>query len=699
MTAEFEPQYVKQLDEILDKPLTPESIDFYAENALNQVVNLVDDYTDNYAGLTHLQYATRLETETAATEHWGLRDIGEILDHLAEMSQRISKISEVIGRAVCRNNVITPPNINKTTIFEKNGEFKNKDILSRLKTTLFVLQNDFDVDIHNNEELEVHYGELPNNMMRGESYYALKVPKLERIILVCDEEGNASFIFDTRELDRLGLTTDDIMNNSKEMHSELLNKHASVGQRLVYSNSFTLRIKEAITSPSSEIHYAKNDNKLAELTQCENPTYLYPVAPEGILSLFGISKYLGVTRESVRKIIEDKADEFAPVGQYKFGPNVTYGYDISIIKKIRDQLERNGTYKGATNEEVKSLVTFSKSTTLSESVINKAIISIGDELGEVDQYRFGSRLGRGLTTEQQTMILDYLKSSGFIKDNAPEGIASASDLAKSLGLDPGSIWHSVKALGDELGDIFSYRFADTKKRAVGFTVEQQEKILEHLEGRGMLLESLPKNYVTVEKFAKRNNIARETLVCILEKLSEEIGDIELRKIGSGSAPTVNENQQMILTRYLEEQGMLVEAAPDGVVSAEGLARSLGLAGQVGLKYVSEPDDELGKLTIYRFKSKRKVGLNPDQQLIVKARIIADGWLNEPPEGTLTLNSLSKRTGIAPQTISKVLLKLGDSLGEISTFNFGVGVGRAYGYTPDQQTLIIDNSPKSKSTII
>ena len=92
--------------------------------------------------------------------------------------------------------IIVPPDTGKTNIKNGTGEgIDEKKLFDRTKYTIEVLQMlNIDVSV-----CEFKNGIIEDNMMRKTSYVLIKIPQLNKMVLVCDEEGNRTFVVYTLE--------------------------------------------------------------------------------------------------------------------------------------------------------------------------------------------------------------------------------------------------------------------------------------------------------------------------------------------------------------------------------------------------------------------------------------------------------------------------------------------------------------------
>ena len=65
----------------------------------------------------------------------------------------------------------------------------------KLKNLLVMLKSEFDIDPDDSEAVSIVWGSVDPNMMREEPYCQVTVPELDKVILVCDEYENVTFVF------------------------------------------------------------------------------------------------------------------------------------------------------------------------------------------------------------------------------------------------------------------------------------------------------------------------------------------------------------------------------------------------------------------------------------------------------------------------------------------------------------------------
>jgi hypothetical protein len=140
--------------------------------------------------------ANEKKHEDAALKHFGLEDVEGILRNLEDKASQFAVIDQVIAQANEASDVFVPPDsapVPKATGSGTGMEKKGKQ--PKLENLLFVLMNDFGIDPDDPEAVSIVRGSVNTNMMREESYYQVTVPGIDKVILVCQEYGNATFVF------------------------------------------------------------------------------------------------------------------------------------------------------------------------------------------------------------------------------------------------------------------------------------------------------------------------------------------------------------------------------------------------------------------------------------------------------------------------------------------------------------------------
>jgi len=366
---DFNADYTK----IMSRPLSPENIDSYAEDAVKDLIGLIDSILEDY-GKQAPANLTKKELEDAALKHCGLTGINEALDHISSKAEEIKQLDEVIDKAVNTNNVMVPPQTTDAHIVEGSGTFKEKLTIARTKTLLFILSNDFDIDVQDPEKLSLTTGILTDKMMRELSYSMIEVPELERIIICCDEEGNTTYIFDRSALEKNGISGSDLINLTKTDLNDLIQNELALGKRVNYSNKFVTNIAALIKD--MRVKEVKNGEKEGA------DQYLYPKAPKGILSRHGIAVMQGPADGTIAKAIEELGNMLGETRKYRFGSQPAIGYTLEQQEMIRQKLKEMGALAEKAPEGVLSAYGIAIILKAEHNQVVRAIEMLGSALGE-----------------------------------------------------------------------------------------------------------------------------------------------------------------------------------------------------------------------------------------------------------------------------------------------------------------------------
>ena len=223
--------FKKRLSLILDRKITVETIDSYMDRSIDELVLLTDEVVKDYRAKHPDVTSTGKELEDAAFADNGLGDIGEFLDVAQQKVSQLNHIDEYIAtRIATKSEVITLPDAWEGFQGTRGG-YEKPDVKHRLKSLLYVLENR-NIDL---EALIVKDGVLRENMVRETSYVSVVIPELDRLALVCDEEGNASYVFDLAQMKDVGVSIDAVEQMSKDERRAFIEHHPGIGVRFNYS--------------------------------------------------------------------------------------------------------------------------------------------------------------------------------------------------------------------------------------------------------------------------------------------------------------------------------------------------------------------------------------------------------------------------------------------------------------------------------
>lgn len=232
-------------EELQRLEVTPENITDYSEIALSKILELTDKVVRNYLQLGSNSELKGSGLEDAAFGASGLPNLVDILDDQQIRIDRINRAGDFIARRVVAiDEIIVPPDQGQFNKGDRNTPYEAPGQKSRLQTILFIAQS-LGVDL---DKIQIETGVVSDEMMRKSSYATVQVTPLDRIVQVCDEEGNATYVFIGSRLAKLGITTQGLNRSTKLQKSELIKEHLKnpVGARFVYGKNWAERIKESL---------------------------------------------------------------------------------------------------------------------------------------------------------------------------------------------------------------------------------------------------------------------------------------------------------------------------------------------------------------------------------------------------------------------------------------------------------------------
>ena len=101
--------FASSVEEIINQPLTVETVDTYAEAALDKLIQLIDDMVQAYDHQPTIWLDSSGEREDATFAYYGVEKIGELLDHIAAKAEQLIAIDTVIDQIESTDHVFVPP--------------------------------------------------------------------------------------------------------------------------------------------------------------------------------------------------------------------------------------------------------------------------------------------------------------------------------------------------------------------------------------------------------------------------------------------------------------------------------------------------------------------------------------------------------------------------------------------------------------
>lgn len=432
--------FVGQMDQILNRPLTVSTVDSYAEHALSEVIELIESAEDVYSHQPTIAQRTHAATEDAALHYYGLDDAAEVLDHLSEKDAELRAIDQRIAAVATSHLVIVPPDMQPSGPNGSSGSaesYERPKTQAKLKTVLFLLANEFEVAL-DSPEVMITEGSVDPTMMRQLPYYEVVVPSLNRTILVCDEYGNATYVFDTQKTEQLlqqQNSTEPLCNRTKRELTALIAQQPDCGTALRTNKNFVTNLIGELTEIKSQWWMVSRANYL-DPRRSQTDDYK---------SIGRAARDLGVHRKAV-----DHALKY--LGEERVGDIITDSRGTLLTREqialVRQSLTERGYFRSPPTDyhvsyDIARAIGVSPRTTIQviEELKQEQLIT-----GMHCRQR-GAKLGEYYSPAEQETIRQRSIDHGYIVPKAPEGYMTIMEASERLGVRFDSVQYTAKKLG------------------------------------------------------------------------------------------------------------------------------------------------------------------------------------------------------------------------------------------------------------
>ncbi len=266
---------------------------------------------------------------------------------------------------------------------------------------------------------------------------------------------------------------------------------------------------------------------------------------------------------------------------------------------------------------------------------------------------------------------------------------SIRGMSTLFGISRRTISKVIEELQEDLGETQKYRFSTIITD--GYTLEQQEKIKQGLEARGLFTEKVPENILNIKGMSTLFGISTPTISKVIEELQEDLGKVQKYNFYSKNVLTdgYTLEQQEKIKQGLKTRGLFSEKAPENILSIRGMTTLFGISTETISKIIEELQENLGEVQKYRFRSNITYGYTLEQQEKIRQVLKDKGLFSEKapeaPENILSIRGMTTSFGTSNYTISKIIKELQEDLGEVQKYSFGTRI--TYGYTLEQQEKI------------
>lgn len=405
-----------------------------------------------------------------------------ILRNLEDKASQFAVIDQVIAQANEASDVFVPPDsapVPKATGSGTGMEKKGKQ--PKLENLLFVLMNDFGIDPDDPEAVSIVRGSVNTNMMREEPYYQVTVPGIDKVILVCQEYGNATFVFNgewVREQVNSNRSSKDqserpLADYTKEELGKLIKDNPKQGARIITKKDFTANLVNALKGGFSQ----------QKLDKPVDTRYLrsldLPQIPDGYATISEIGEELGIQEEKDKVTIRNVAIALEKQGKITRG---TYR-------------SRNGLpILAFTEKDARLIVEETKRRT---APIPESYVSVAKFAGEYQQRKGGHDITYlDMSCAIKQLELNPVKIGGFLylpEDEARQVVTMVEQLVSERLAIRQHKKVSLNRLSDVTGEGYSVvrRAAEkcgliekgASSRGRYFSVAEQGEMIKYLEER------------------------------------------------------------------------------------------------------------------------------------------------------------------------------------------------------------------------
>lgn len=611
-----------QIDAILDRGLTPENLKTYAEDALNDLIATIGSIEEAYSQRLPVGLNSSKEREDAGLECFGIEPsvIETTLNYIADLDEKIrEKVAFVQANSSVGKRVIVQTDGKvRSSIAVGDGSFKEQEIVLRMETILQLLESHYRVIVKDEKEAEegddrfIH-GAVDSAMMRKIPYDIIDSPTLNRIIMVCNERGNRSFIFDREKIASIGLNIEDLKSMTKDELDELIAQNQAIGRAIIYSERFVGDMEASIDEISCDVTTSKEMSILRPLlermpaeaisiidfaeklnisvTTLTNWCQEFQVTigqidhvksarsgkPTRILSQEQQAFLLNLHRERFAGHVDETPQGYLTVKEYAEKRNIAWSTMNIYIKKSESELgevlklrrtsagsairilsqdqqavldkKYPDTFKSPLDGE-KTVEEFARDVGRTVDAVRHWIMKEKQTLGIIKR---GKRQSVILSQNQQDLLsINYVVGSEEVVDEIPANSITLTELSELLQLTEGAVRKHIRDHRDALGRILKVKQSIGRPQSV-FTYSQRDMLLRFREQErdNCEVDELPDGYETLADFAIRTGIKKTTLQHWAKNRTGELGEIKkLKRVTGGLGSIIlSPDQQSIMAKF------------------------------------------------------------------------------------------------------------------------------------------------------
>ncbi len=235
-----------RMQSICGTEITVDNIDSYADVVIDELISVVATCVDNYSIHNDVQDIKARDLEDKACEFYNLGSIGDVLTRAQHKYDTIERVNTLLReRVMTADSVIIPADVGSQIIPSQGKESRIELVReNRVKALLYILaEQGVDLSL-----ITITDGIMLSHreMVRQTSYFTVEIPELYRTVQVCDERGNATYIFDMERMQQLGILTEDLNNSTKSQKNEMLKIVDGLGVRIAHGPDWINRMRSLL---------------------------------------------------------------------------------------------------------------------------------------------------------------------------------------------------------------------------------------------------------------------------------------------------------------------------------------------------------------------------------------------------------------------------------------------------------------------
>lgn len=622
-----------KVDEITGRQLTPKGLRSYADDALEDLIRLINDVTEQYDRQPTIAQVHNKEQEDTALSYFGFDPdyINFILDFISSKAEEINKLDDQVSHMRhTRDRTIVAPNTRTPITRSGEGSFEAK-FEPRLNTVLFLLSNKFGIDLDkaDPDQIILSDGPLDRNTMRKVSYNVIELPAMNRTILVCDQVGHATYVFDNELLNEQGIAIDTLLSLNPDELRDLFVAHPKLGISLKSTQSYV----EDIASLMDDIPEAEE-----KITSGKTVEFL---RPDGVLSGAAIAAKINeqygarINHKTIYRVADQlEAEGLITRTSYDLGPKRTIpGYTDSDYEQIVARLEEADLLYPVAPADVSSLTTLvgdavGRHSTAYDTVFADVLARAEQAFGTLPKYRFLSKTSIGVTKDQLPIVdvmieehVDKLRALAaakkVLKDLAaeetrrPEGTMTLPQIGEASGVSSSLYIKAFNNVEPAVRAIADYKHGPNGFK--GFNAEQVAVIEAEIE-RLKTSDREPGRWTAPEladELGVSSHIVREALEQIsAPHRTERVNNKPSPTYDPDIVEALRKNEKVIYMANLPH-----ENEREGVVSLAKYAKSRRMSADTAKKVISKYHMPVGDFG-FGPNSKPAAGLLPEDQRFI-----------------------------------------------------------------------------------